>query len=154
MPNYSPSLPLTYSPRDGAFENLQDLISVTTQNLKMILLTAPGEKIMDPEFGVGMRNYLFEQNDISTYTKIKSNINRQVRKYLPFVDIEEVNFRSEVADFDIQSNRVNVTIRFYIRPLNASEELNLNLWEDYKWLNTMIKTKRYQSDTPVGISIL
>ena len=127
MPNYSPSLPLTYSPRDGAFENLQDLISVTTQNLKMILLTAPGEKIMDPEFGVGMRNYLFEQNDISTYTKIKSNINRQVRKYLPFVDIEEVNFRSEDTDFDIQSNRVNVTIRFYIRPLNASEELNLNL---------------------------
>ena len=127
MPNYSPSLPLTYSPRDGAFENLQDLISVTTQNLKMILLTAPGEKIMDPEFGVGMRNQLFEQNDISTYTKIKSNINRQVRKYLPFVDIEEVNFRSEDTDFDIQSNRVNVTIRFYIRPLNASEELNLNL---------------------------
>tara|TARA_R100000426_G_scaffold87351_1_gene71641 strand:- start:7607 stop:7990 length:384 start_codon:yes stop_codon:yes gene_type:complete len=127
MPNYSPALPLTLSPRDGAFENLQDLISVTTQNLKMILLTAPGERIMDPEFGVGMRNFLFEQNDISTYTKIKSKINRQVKKYLPFVDIEEVNFESQDTDLSIQSNRVNVTIRFYIRPLNASEELNLNL---------------------------
>ena len=127
MPNYSPALPLTLSPRDGAFENLQDLISVTTQNLKMILLTAPGERIMDPEFGVGMRNFLFEQNDISTYTKIKSKINRQVKKYLPFVDIEEVNFESQDTDLSIQSNSVNVTIRFYIRPLNASEELNLNL---------------------------
>ncbi len=93
----------------------------------MILLTAPGERIMDPEFGVGMRNFLFEQNDISTYTKIKSKINRQVKKYLPFVDIEEVNFESQDTDLSIQSNRVNVTIRFYIRPLNASEELNLNL---------------------------
>ena len=127
MPNYSPALPLTLSPRDGAFENLQDLISVTTQNLKMILLTAPGERIMDPEFGLGMTNFLFEQNDISTYTKIKSKINRQVKKYLPFVDIEEVNFESQDTDLSIQSNRVNVTIRFYIRPLNASEELNLNL---------------------------
>ena len=127
MPNYSPTLPLTLSPRDGAFENLQDLISVTTQNLKMILLTAPGERIMDPDFGVGMRNYLFEQNNISTYTNIKSNINRQVAKYLPFVDIEEVNFNSEADTLEIQSNRLNVTIRFYIRPLNTSEELNLNL---------------------------
>ena len=127
MPNYSPSLPLTYSPRDGAFENLQDLISVTTQNLKMILLTAPGERIMDPEFGVGIRNYLFEQNDITTYASIRSNVNRQVKKYLPFVDIEEVKFNTEDTDSTIQSNRVNITIRFYIRPLNVGEELNLNI---------------------------
>tara|TARA_R110002153_G_scaffold32649_4_gene98732 strand:- start:28274 stop:28657 length:384 start_codon:yes stop_codon:yes gene_type:complete len=127
MPNYSPSLPLTLSPRDGAFNNLQDLIAVTTQNLKMILLTAPGERIMEPTFGVGLRNYLFEQNNISTHAKIRSSINRQVGKYLPFVDIEEVKFSTEDTDFDFQSNRVGITIKFYIRPLNASEELNLNL---------------------------
>ena len=127
MPNYSPSLPLTLSPRDGAFNNLQDLIAVTTQNLKMILLTAPGERIMEPTFGVGLRNYLFEQINISTHAKIRSSINRQVGKYLPFVDIEEVKFSTEDTDFDFQSNRVGITIKFYIRPLNASEELNLNL---------------------------
>lgn len=127
MPNYSPSLPLTLSPRDGTYENLQDLISVTTQNLKMILLTAPGERVMDPEFGVGMRNYLFEQNNISTYTSIRSNINRQVKKYLPFVDIQDVDFKTEDTDASIQANRVNITVRFYIRPLNSSQQLTINL---------------------------
>jgi phage baseplate assembly protein W len=127
MPNYSPSLPLTLSPRDGTYENLQDLIAVTAQNLKMILLTAPGERVMDPEFGVGMRNYLFEQNNISTYTSIRSNINRQVKKYLPFVDIQDVDFNTEDTDSDIQANRVNITVRFYIRPLNSSQQLTINL---------------------------
>lgn len=127
MPNYSPSLPLTLSPRDGTYENLQDLISVTAQNLKMILLTAPGERVMDPEFGVGMRNYLFEQNNISTYTSIRSNINRQVKKYLPFVDIQDVDFKTEDTDASIQANRVNITVRFYIRPLNSSQQLTINL---------------------------
>lgn len=127
MPNYSPSLPLTLSPRDGAYENLQDLIAVTTQNLKMILLTAPGERIMDPEFGVGLRNYLFEQNDITTHSAIRSKIIKQVGKYLRFVDIEEIKFNTEENDSSIQSNRVNIVIRFYIRPLDVSEQLSVNL---------------------------
>lgn len=126
MPNYSPSLPLVLSPRDGAYENLQDLIAVTTQNLKMILLTAPGERIMDPEFGVGIRNYLFEPNSISTRSKIKSAINRQVGKYLPFVDIENIIFIDEGNDESIQANQLNITVKFFIRPLNASEELTIN----------------------------
>ena len=126
MSNYSPKLPLTLDESNG-YANNQTVLEVVHQNLKMILLTSPGERIMDPHFGVGMRNYLFEQNNISTYSSIRSNIKRQVKKYLPFVDIEEVRFNSEDTDFDIQSNRVNITIRFFIRPLNASEELNLNL---------------------------
>ena len=125
MPNYSPSLPLTYNARDGAFENLQDLISVTTQNLKMILLTSPGERIMDPEFGVGVKNYLFEQNTELLKLDIESKIRKQVKKYLSFVDIEEVFFFDSANANSIESNRLNITIRFYIRPLNAGEELTI-----------------------------
>ena len=92
----------------------------------MILLTAPGERIMDPEFGVGIRNYLFEPNSISTRSKIKSAINRQVGKYLPFVDIENIIFIDEGNDESIQANQLNITVKFFIRPLNASEELTIN----------------------------
>lgn len=127
MPNYSPALPLTLNPRDGAYENLQDLISVTTQNLKMILLTAPGERIMDPTFGVGLRNYLFEQDDMVVHSRIRSAIIQQVKKYLPFVTIEEVLFINESNDSMIQSNKLNITIKFFIRPLGANEELTINV---------------------------
>ena len=49
------------------------------QNVKMLLLTAPGERIMFPEYGVGLRNFLFENSPESA---IKSRIKRQVRRYL------------------------------------------------------------------------
>ena len=54
----SPKLPLTKDPQDGYALN-KEYVELVQQNLKMILLTAPGERIMEPEFGVGLRNYLF-----------------------------------------------------------------------------------------------
>ena len=36
------------------------------QNLKMLLFTAPGERVMLPDYGVGLKNYLFE-NDPEIY---------------------------------------------------------------------------------------
>jgi hypothetical protein len=59
----SVALPLRIDARDGAYGLNKNLLQVAEQNLKMVILTAPGERIMFPEFGVGVRNYLFEQNN-------------------------------------------------------------------------------------------
>ena len=93
MSNYAPTLPLTSDPSNG-YENLQTIERVALQNLKMLCLTAPGERCMDPNFGVGIRNYLFEQNVPSTHSKIKTRIIRQVGEYMPFLEIVEVKFDS------------------------------------------------------------
>mgnify|MGYP000439218146 FL=1 len=61
MAGLSPKLPLTKDPQDGYALN-KEYVELVQQNLKMILLTAPGERIMEPEFGVGLRNYLFQNN--------------------------------------------------------------------------------------------
>ena len=56
---YAPSLPLSVSKEDGEYALLKTLESVAQQNLKMLFLTCPGERIMDINFGIGIRNYLF-----------------------------------------------------------------------------------------------
>ena len=126
MPNYSPALPLKINSRDG-IENLQDLKSVVLQNLKMVILTVPGERIMDPTFGVGIRNYIFEQNDVVTYASIKAAINKQVTKYLPYIDIISIDFKDEADSESIKENMVHITIMFHIRPLGINETLELNV---------------------------
>ena len=50
----SPQLPLVYSHTDGPYQLNKTLKDVVRQNLKMLILTAPGERIMVPEFGVGL----------------------------------------------------------------------------------------------------
>ncbi len=109
-------LPLVYDQGDGFVMN-KTLKRSINQNLKMLILTNPGEKVMDPNFGVGMRKFLFEQNNPATHSTIRAKIIRQVLEYLPFIDIQDIEFSSENNDASIKSNALMVTIKFIIAPL-------------------------------------
>ena len=63
MAGISPKLPLTRDRQDGFALNKTVLDSIK-QNVKMVVLTSPGERVMDPAFGVGVRRYLFENGYI------------------------------------------------------------------------------------------
>ncbi len=118
MSNYSPRLPLTISDSNG-YENNQTIVSVIQQNLKMILLTSPGERIMDPNFGVGMKRFLFEQNNASTYSVIRARIKKQVKQYMGFLEIHDILFSTEENNDNISANQLLVTIRFSINNTGA-----------------------------------
>ena len=45
---FSPKIPLQYDPSDGYYKMNKSFAEVVKQNIKMIVLTAPGERIMDP----------------------------------------------------------------------------------------------------------
>lgn len=126
MSNYAPRLPLTLNERNG-FENLQTIISVIHQNLKMLLLTSPGERVMDPNFGVGMKRYMFEQNSPSTHSSIKAKIISQAKEYLPFITIQEVNFDAENNNSLVKSNGLLVTIVFFIDATGGVSELRVEI---------------------------
>ena len=124
MSNYAPTLPLTSDPSNG-YENLQTIERVALQNLKMLCLTSPGERCMDPNFGVGIRNFLFEQNAPSTYSKIKTRVMRQAQEYMPFLEITEVKFDSEANNDNFIANGLLITITFIITPLGRSSVLQI-----------------------------
>lgn len=123
----SPKLPLTKDPRDGYTLN-KTYEEVTIQNLKMLVLTSPGERIMYPDFGVGLRNFLFENVDERTYSRIRERIREQVSQYLPFISIQEINI-SEIDEGPAErnlTNSISVDIKFYIIPLELSASLEIN----------------------------
>tara|TARA_S200002703_G_C3773804_1_gene238235 strand:+ start:885 stop:1307 length:423 start_codon:yes stop_codon:yes gene_type:complete len=90
----SPALPLRIDPIDGAYGLNKNLKQVAEQGLRMVILTSPGERIMFPQFGVGVRSYLFEQNTSSTTSRIRTAIESQVATYLPYIKIESLTVRS------------------------------------------------------------
>ena len=126
MSNYSPKLPLLINDSNG-YENNQTVLAVIQQNLKIVLLTNPGERIMDPNFGVGMKRYLFEQNDSSTYSRIKARIRRQVKEYMGYIEIEDVIFNSESNNDNITANGLLVTVKFSINANGAVSALTVNI---------------------------
>ena len=63
---------------NSGFHMIDSLKVNIKQNLKMLILTNPGERVMTPNFGVGIRKYLFEVVSDEVYAEIDSKIKQQV----------------------------------------------------------------------------
>lgn len=126
----APRLPLSIDSTFG-YDMLETIRQTVQQNLKCLVLTARGERVMDPEFGVGIKKYLFENQGVETKAEIKVNIRQQVAKYLPYVDIKEANifYGSEVSE-DANLNRINVSITYIVQSVGIEDVLNLVFEDD------------------------
>lgn len=120
---YSAKLPLQYDPQDGPYSLLKNIKSVGQQNLKMLVLTNPGERIMNPDFGVGISRFIFEQEAQFTSGTIENRILSQVEKYLSYIKITNIDIFERQ---DLQ-NTYQVTIEYFIPSISNKEELILNL---------------------------
>ena len=54
----APKFPLKIEGGKYVVYGIDDLTSVVDQNIKMVLLTVPGERLFDLRFGVGLARYL------------------------------------------------------------------------------------------------
>ena len=121
MPSYSPKFPLSFS-SEGGYSSNTSIKEVVKQNFKNLVLTNPGERIANPNFGVGLYGFLFEQNDQIVQKNIRNRIERQIETYMPFIELQEfVN--------EINENHLYVTIKYFIIPLGESDILSINTLE-------------------------
>ena len=124
-------LPVSKDRRYG-FATNTTIEEVAKQNLKMLLLTNPGERMMIPKFGVGIKRYLFANMDRATLSVMEARIHAQVSRYLPYISISQINFKpgEDPTDFaqnyQFDSNLVTIQISYVVS--NAgSGILSLNI---------------------------
>lgn len=60
------------------------------ESIKIILLTQPHERLMLPEFGVGLQRYLFRPNTAATHRLIEADITRGLIRWEPRIRLESV----------------------------------------------------------------
>ena len=131
MPGLSTKLPLIRDPIDG-FALTQTYHELAKQNFKMLILTNPGERMMDPSFGVGIRNFLFEPNMPEIQELIETRIIQQTARYLPYIDVLYVEFDFApkakehtssnniililftITSFFILSSKIKIDLRFFL----------------------------------------
>jgi len=121
----SVALPLTTSDVFGAYSLNTTFEQLAKQNLKMLILTNPGERMMNPDFGVGIRNFLFQLNISTTYAAITTAIQTQVQKYLPYINIDDIRYSIPENNPDLFPNDLSVAINFTIVPLQKSAVLQI-----------------------------
>ena len=133
MSGISPKLPLHTNDIDGAYVLNKTFKETTKQNLKNLVLTVKGERIMNPDFGAGIYELLFEQDTPFLAGEISSRIQEQVSLYLPHVEIVDVAVGSTGASaaadktFALGPNVMTVVIKYRIPFINDSDQLDITL---------------------------
>ena len=104
------TLPLRIA--DVAFEQSYKTIDQVKTNIKSLLLSRQGERVMQPFLGSGLSSLVFDFNDEELATKIEETINESIQRWLPFVNIANIVIEqpNELKD----QNRVNVSLRFTV----------------------------------------
>ena len=118
---YGPLLPIGIDAEDG-FALTKTVVEQIKQNFKNLVLTVPGERVMKPSFGVGLKRYLFEQNTLQLREEISTKIVEQAKAYMPFIRIEDIIF-SDVESPISDENTLMIKIIYHITPLNITDML-------------------------------
>ena len=89
------------------------------QAIRMILGTAVGERVMRPQFGCEIHNYVFHPNDASTASVVSYYVKESIQKWEPRV--QEVRVRSYPAPDS--ENTMLIDIEYEVRSTNSLENM-------------------------------
>jgi Bacteriophage baseplate protein W len=85
--------------------------ALVRQSILLILDTEPGERVMRPDFGCGLRRYLMEPNTPTTRAAIAREVEAALRAWEPRIELREV----EVTTTDDPSTVVVTVAYVHVR---------------------------------------
>ena len=104
----------------GVFRSTYASKDAIKVNLVNYLLTNPGERIANPNFGAGLRAYVFEQITDENLDFIEEKIQDDITNNIPNVDLQEVTV-SATADL----NQVTVALFYSIANTGITDNVEL-----------------------------
>ena len=99
----------------GWFASTKTTVEAVKNNIRNLLLTNRGERVFQPNLGLGLRQFLFEQITPDTIIAIQNDIRDTLSLWLPFVVIENIIVNQQ-DDF----NRIDVKLEFSIQQVPNS----------------------------------
>jgi phage baseplate assembly protein W len=89
-----------------------------------LLLTKNGERFMQPNFGVGLLYYIFEQNTDALKVILSTQIRDQTAIWMPYIKLIDVKintYDNKLGD----ENSVNIQIQFNVMNSNANRTISV-----------------------------
>ena len=107
------AMPVALDPRTGlvaAAEYEEDI----RQSIRIILETAPGERVMRPNFGCGIHELVFAAVDTTTLQRIRSTVEEALRRCEARIDVLNV-----IVDEDATSEgKLEIELEYRVRKTN------------------------------------
>jgi phage baseplate assembly protein W len=88
------------------------------ESILIILQTNPGERVMRPTFGAGLRDFVFEPVNTTTMALLQTRVNDSLVDWEPRIDVESV-----VVTATGELNTLNIEIAYLVRATNTAANL-------------------------------
>ena len=102
--------PLGFNVEGRLFNQTKTVLDQAKSNLRNLLLTTPGERVGQPDFGCNLIDVLFDQNIVEISNRVDEIIRESVSQQLPYILINDIFVSSAVDD----SNQWNIQIEFSV----------------------------------------
>ena len=89
-------------------------------NLINFFLTNPGERPLNPTFGGGLREFLFEQITDGNLDFLKTKVEDKIKFYFPTVNIKDLKILQQS-----DNNAINIVLEYNVKNTNINDTLQI-----------------------------
>ena len=123
-------LPLRKSEgKEGFFASTKTTLEAVKNNIRNLLQTSEGERIFQPQLGLDLKRYLFNQINEETIFNIQNEIVDKFELWLSFVEIKNIEVKTHDDDINIGLNTISINVIFNIEQdpnTLSSVQVNIN----------------------------
>jgi phage baseplate assembly protein W len=115
---------------EGWFASTTTTIEAVKNNIKNLLSTHKGERYMQPNIGLNLRKFLFEQFTDELRIQIENDILDTFDFWLPFVQVKNLEIKMSDATSGVNNNKLVINVLFNItRDSNTLESVQVEIGE-------------------------
>jgi hypothetical protein len=89
------------------------------ESLRILLSTNPGERVMRPTFGCGLKARVFESITVSAITEIRDLVSRAILFFEPRITVDDIEVKAE----DVLGGLVLISVSYTIRTTNTRSNM-------------------------------
>lgn len=110
--------PPSFSMHSQGVEMVKDEVNVHN-SLEVLLATLPGERIMQPQYGCSLEDFLFEPITTSIITRMTDRIEQAIISFEPRVRVLNVS----IVDFVAEAGKIDIHVHYEIKSTNSRYNL-------------------------------
>jgi len=111
------AFPPTFNKSTGTVEIVSDEEDIR-QSLHILLSTSLGERVMQPDYGCNLQDYVFESLNSTTIGYIKERVANSILYYEPRIIVEQIEVTSEGSNDNLEG-RFLIDITYSIPGTNS-----------------------------------
>lgn len=109
----------------GYFSQAFSSFEQAKSNLRNLLMTKKGERVMQPNFGTGLHSLLFEQMTDEFETRLEETITKNVNYWLPYITIQQIDI--QMTDEMKDRNTAEMNIQFTVGNQIETQEITFTI---------------------------